>query len=130
MPLQLAAAAIEDVERIVDIESAAFAPSTLTQVLFPRGSSPDQKLKSKERMLREWKEDASMRLIKVVDSEIGEIIAFAKWNIYRTERPESEWKKRPAREWGDGSNKEACRLFFGAIDESRQRIRGKAHCCE
>ena len=50
--------------------------------------------------------------MKIVDTDLNENIAFARWHIHRTERPESEWKGAEARGWDEGTNVEAANEFY------------------
>src|SRR6266536_4029318 len=123
MPVKLVDAEDGDLLQIARIETAAFSPIEHSLVLFPGGGTPDAAEKRAERIRNEWKEDPSMRLINAVDTETGEIIGAARWHVYLTERPESEWTKNDVPDdWGPGANSPACVALFGAIHESRKRL--------
>ncbi len=99
--------------------------------MFPKIPGPEARRASIER----WKDEIStnpiMRFIKAVDTDLDEIIAFARWNIYEVERPENEWKKTTPRTWDMGTNVEAANEFYNAVCEARQTyMGGKPHCCK
>lgn len=98
--------------------------------MYPEIPGPEARGASIERWRNEISINPTVRFMKVVDTDIGEIIAFARWNIYEVERPESEWKNMEPRTWDIGTNVEAANDFYNAIRDKRQKIMGgKPHCC-
>ena len=129
MPLLLQPAVEVDLEHIVDIQFEAFAPDPFSQVMFPRGITPEARLLAVDRSRRDFN-DPVIKYIKVVDIALdNKAVAFAKWHIYKEERTESEWMKAETRDYGEGSNREIIDEFFGQITEKRQTLLGgQAHC--
>jgi len=70
------------------------------------------------------KTDPTMRLMKVVDDETGQIIAGAKWNVYATERTEEELKEATTLEIPPNGNKRTWTDFVGWLNDSRVRFMG------
>lgn len=132
MPLALANGTPEDVARFVELEVLAMGPSPLIAVLFPRSTETAIQAKFAEQMRTDMREDMTVRFMKVIDTDNdGEIVAFAKWNVYIKERPRSEWDTPVSTDFGAEANQEACTAFFGKVFSERKRLlQGKPHCCE
>ncbi len=131
MPLLLEKAVEADIERMIEIMYAAMSEDPWDRIIYPKTPRPDERTKSIERWTNEMLTNPSSSIMKIVDTNLNEIIAFARWYIYKSERPESEWKKREEREWDEGTNVKAGNIFLSAMIETRQRVMGgKAHCCE
>ena len=131
MVLVLEKASEADIERLIQVNYITMASDPWYRIVFPTIPSASDRKPSIERWEKDMRTNASVMVMKVTDTEIQEIVAFAKWYVYKTERPESEWKKEEKREWDAGTNMEAGDAFLTAVCEKRQRIMGgKAHCCE
>lgn len=75
------------------------------------------------------RDDPTCTLLKAVDEDTGEQIAFAKWNVYTTPEAVTSSPLRPVPS-GPGVNEEACRAFFGGLVQRKQEIMGtKPHIC-
>lgn len=73
--------------------------------------------------------DPTARLLKAVDEDTGEQIAFAKWHIYDTPEAVASAPTRPVPA-GPGVNEEACKAFFGGLIQEKRNIMGtKPHLC-
>lgn len=130
MPLVINMADVGDIQRLLDIMYAAFNEDSWNQIMFPRIPGPDQRAASIARWRDEILVDPQISFLKVVDTDINEIISFARWHIYRSDRPESEWKGAPARQWDEGTNVAAANEFYYAVHGKREKVMGgKAHCC-
>ncbi|KAI9737915.1 MAG: hypothetical protein M1834_009285 [Cirrosporium novae-zelandiae] len=100
MPFQISEAAEADLDRIVDIQFAAFGPEPLQRTLTPNGITTDDWNKARERHSKAIIEDPTVHFTKAIDMETNEIMGFSKWHIWEHERPESEWNRDEQREWG------------------------------
>ena len=131
MPLVVEKTEEQDIPRLLDILYAAFHDDPWDQIMFPRVPPPEARMASTKRWQHEISVDPHTSVIKVVDTDQNdEIIAFARWHIYRTERPESEWKDARPREWDEGTNIDAANAFLHAVRQKRQKIMaGKPHFC-
>lgn len=128
MVLMVEKAQEADIERLLDIMYAAFR-DPWDCIMYPKIPAPEARGASIERWRDEISEDPTMRFMKAVDTDVGEIIALARWNVYEVERPESEWKSTGARKWDVGTNFEAANEFYNAVCEKRKRIMGgNPHC--
>lgn len=132
MPLLLEKAREEDIPRLLDIMYAAFHGDPWERVMFPQVPPPDARDASTERWRNEILNEHRITVLKVVDADSNhEIIAFARWHIYKSERPDSEWKGEARREWDEGTNVEAANTFFDGIRQRRQKVMaGRPHCRE
>lgn len=118
-----------DIQRLLDIMYAAFSKDPWDRIMYPQIPAPDARGASIARWRDEILIDSTMRFMKVVDTDIGEIVALARWNVYKVERPESEWKSTKPRDWDEGTNVEAANEFYNAMCEKRQNVMdGKPHC--
>ena len=84
MPLLIRPAVEADLERIVEILFEAFAPDPLTQIMFPHGGeNPEAKNKALEQNRKDF-HNPVITYMKIVDTDLNdEVIAFAKWYIYK-----------------------------------------------
>ena len=118
-----------DMQRLLDIMYGAFSKDPWDRIMYPEIPGPEARGASIKRWPNEIVIDPNVRFMKVVDTDIGDIIAFARWNIYETKRPKSEWKSRKPRDWDNGTNVEAANTFHNAIFEKRRNVMGgKPHC--
>ncbi|KIW25934.1 uncharacterized protein PV07_09068 [Cladophialophora immunda] len=124
MPLVLQPADEADAPRVVEIERLAYASNPLNPVLFPGPFPPEAKNERAEGLIKQFHEDPTVRWVKAIDTETGEIAAFAKWNIIKEPREPAR-----SRQFGPGCNVEACEEFFGGIHRKRNELMGgKAYC--
>ncbi|KAI0442107.1 acyl-CoA N-acyltransferase [Xylaria telfairii] len=122
MPLILQQATEADAPRAAVVEKAAYAPNPFDKVLFP-GPFPEPepgRNPRAEEMAKEFREDPTVRWLKVVDTDIEptednkQMIGFAQWNI------RDDLKPFPGpRNFGPGCNVEACDAIFGGLYKLR-----------
>jgi hypothetical protein len=127
MPLQVVPATEADAPRIVELEHLAYKDDSLTPILFP-GPFPDDAptIRAKE-MIEQLQGDPTSKWLKVVDTDSNEMIAFAKWNLYKAGKPRPNG---PERTYGQGCNEAACKQFWGVMDEKRQSHMARTpHVC-
>ena len=102
MGLFLKPASETDFPRIVEILAAANAQDPWMRIMKPGQPPPRARVKTIDRFLNEHLNDPVVEYMAVEDSEQNELIAFARWNMYRKERPDDEWKKEPNIQWDEG----------------------------
>ncbi|KAI0890516.1 acyl-CoA N-acyltransferase [Annulohypoxylon maeteangense] len=122
MSLELQPATEADARRSAEIEGVAYASNSFSEILFPGPPPPDAFDGRAKGLVAELHNDATVRWSKVVDTDLPEgeqMIAFSKWHIH-AEPP----KPTPLREFGPGSNAEACELVFGGTMKQRARLWG------
>ena len=128
MPLVLQEAVEADAARIVEIERLAYASNPLSTTLFPGPFPPNAAEERAQGLIEQHRKDLTIKWMKVVDSETGEMAAFAKWDIVET--PTTKESVR-GRMFGPGCNVEACEEFFGGMHTKRRELMGdRAHCCK
>ncbi|KAK1829926.1 puromycin N-acetyltransferase [Podospora conica] len=131
-----------DIPAIVDVHFGAFGPSVMNQLMHPGGVTADAKAKFGATLfpppgdgskpgseVRHWVAELRPEPGQPGDAKI---IAFAKWNIFRTQRPEEEWNAEPKamtnEMLGEGSSAEAFNWFIGGLHKkARPLIRGEAN---
>lgn len=129
MPLTLSLANEEDLPKIVNVQFAAFASDEIQRFMYPFPTPPPTFEQALIRARIDFPRP-ECAFVKVMDTDIGELVAFAKWLIYKHERPEEEWNKQEKRTWAEGTNAELANEFIGAINEKRRKImKGTPHCC-
>lgn len=82
MPLDIEPVSSADVPALATIQWAALSNNPLIRTLYPRGATPSLAAFttiSYQRVVR----FPSVHLIKAVDHETGEVVAFAKWILFR-----------------------------------------------
>ncbi|KAK0730199.1 hypothetical protein B0H67DRAFT_475633 [Lasiosphaeris hirsuta] len=118
-----------DVPAMVDIHYDAFGPDVINQLLFPGGVTQDARDKLSLTFFppavpgaKPGPETTYMvaELLPegVPDGGPGEVVAFAKWVLFREQRPEEEWNTPrvvTAEMLGEGSNPEVFNSFIGAM---------------
>ncbi|KAK0384754.1 hypothetical protein NLU13_7232 [Sarocladium strictum] len=122
-PFSVFPATEADAASSIAVENAAFSGGALDGILFP-GPFPDEDSGETRpaQLAREVREDPSMRFMKVVDTESGEPIAFARWLVN-----DANWEPKE-RAFGPGANQEACEILFGQMAKAhKERWIGKPH---
>ena len=118
-----------DIQRLLDIMYVAFSKDPWNRIMFPVIPGPEARGASIERWRDEILMNPTIRFMKAVDTDLNEIIAFARWNVYQVERSESDWKITEPRNWDIGTNVEAANEFYNAVCGKRQSFMGgKPHC--
>jgi hypothetical protein len=120
----------DELPRVAEIETAAYADNPLSPILFP-GPFPSDSGMQRLAALKEQRDgDPTARYIQAHDEETGLLVAFAKWHIFNT--PEAAAAaQRPTRSFGPGTNREACEEFFGTLSSRKKALIGdKPHLCK
>lgn len=130
MPLILQEVLEGDLDKVVDVRTRAFAGDPWNEIMFPSGVAFTSKTALVERERKLFNSPNTV-FVKVLDTEReNELVAFARWYIFRHERPESEWNKGPeTTDWGSGANVDAIEAFMGELHEKRKKhMTGTPHC--
>ena len=134
MPFIVQEAVTEDVERLSDIQYAAFAGDPWGRIMFPTTPPPPgADTPTKRRYSKLIESDPDVAVMKVVDTDSNEMVGFARWELFFKERPESEWKTnlKGKREEDEGANAEAIHALITAVSKAEERsIAGRPHCCK
>jgi hypothetical protein len=103
---QVISALEEDIDRLTDIQFAAFGDDPTHQILYPGDRfSRTVRANASERTLSSWRQTPEMQIVKCGDRSTGEITGFAKWIFYKTPRSENEWSVKPTAPWAEASQR-------------------------
>ncbi|KAK2800013.1 hypothetical protein FQN49_008939, partial [Arthroderma sp. PD_2] len=137
MPLSVHPATAADIPRILDIQSAALKQSgffrACGEISNPGGlqthdqeyPEPRRRELQTKRFIDLMQNDPGFYLLKCVDDETGEILAFAKWNVY-VGGPEALERWREQVKTGadmvvpEGANVDGYRYCMGKLFENRK----------
>ncbi|KAF2815948.1 acyl-CoA N-acyltransferase [Mytilinidion resinicola] len=98
MPLELAPLTADDVDAYMAIRQAAFGDSVF-RILFsrrPDGPSPEVYAQIRDSVRDQIATDKHVFFLKVTDTDTSEIIAGAKWKVFRTEKEVLEELELPS----------------------------------
>jgi hypothetical protein len=130
MAILIREASDDDLPRALEIERAAYADNPLSPILFPGPFPPDAQAQRVPDLIALRKTDPSVRFMQAYDDESGQMVAFAKWHIYESLEAAAA-AKRPSREFGAGTNREACEDFFGQLSSRKEELMGETpHLCK
>ncbi|KAK4240437.1 hypothetical protein C8A03DRAFT_42051 [Achaetomium macrosporum] len=130
-----------DVDAIVDIYCAAFSDNVMDQLMYPGGVSEDTRRKFAAKVLpRSTSEGGKEESFLCVAEYLpvgspgdapGEVVAFAKWALYREPRTEEEWKadefKATTDTHGEGCDPSVINAFIGEMTrKQRDHAKGEA----
>lgn len=129
MPLALSHATNADMDRLMEIQFAAFVPvEPYHEVLFPGGNTAATRAEGKERTLKWLRADPNGLFLKVIDTDTGTTVSGAKWSIYRADpnrdqRFKVDW-------YQPGPEKDYAEYAVNEVHRRRvERMRGP-HCCD
>ena len=111
-----------DIPRVFEIVSLAFANDhEYVDAVFPAHTTPAGRKAGSERMLQIFQADPYGNFLKVVNNNTGEIVAAAKWNIYKSGKvpPQPELD---GDYWENEEEKEFAQCIFHAFFAPRQRV--------
>ena len=114
-----------DIDRLTDIQFAAFGDDPTHQILYPGDrSSSAVRANASERTLKSWRQTPEMYTMKCVESSTGEITGFAKWIFYKTPRSEEKWNVKPTAPWAEENHRVVAEQLLATTAEIRGRIWG------
>jgi hypothetical protein len=120
----------DDLSRAIEVEIAAYADNPLSPLLFPGPFPPDASKDRVPDLIKLRNSDHTVKFIQAYDEETKQLVAFAKWSIYKTDE-EAAASDRPMRSFGAGTNREGCEAFFGILKSKKQELMGhKPHLCK
>ncbi|KAF2823663.1 acyl-CoA N-acyltransferase [Ophiobolus disseminans] len=114
----------DEIPRVCAIEHAAYADNLLSPFLFPGPFPADSQQQRVTQLIDMRKTDSTARYIQAYDEETGQLIAFAKWHVYDSSSAAAA-ARRPARNFGPGTNVEACEAFFGSLSTKKDELMGE-----
>lgn len=117
------------ISRMMEIQFSAFDEEPCHAALCPGGNNPQARAAAGERALQEYHSTPTQTIIQCVDTATGQMIGFAKWNLYDKTRPDEEWRKRAEVDWEPEARK-LFEVFWWPTCEMRERLwEGRPHCC-
>jgi hypothetical protein len=121
-----------DIDRLTDIQFAAFGDDPTHQILYPGDRlSSTVRASASERTLKSWRQTPEMHIMKCVESGTGEITGFAKWIFYKTPRSEEVWSAKPTALWAEDSHRIVVEQLLATTAEIRgRRWGGEPYACE
>ncbi|KAF4820156.1 putative acyltransferase SID5 [Colletotrichum siamense] len=122
MPFVVLPALVEDIERIYDIQFAAFKDEPIMRFLYPNGV--DRKLHT-EGTHEWWKQDQIGHPVKCVDTETGEIVGMAVWDIFWRPGEEHAFQRPEGIPWLTGDDKKKCERILMPMWDMRVQLFGK-----
>ncbi|KAF9874728.1 GNAT family [Colletotrichum karsti] len=126
MPIEVQPIVAADLRRCAEIEQRAFEESPSFKILFPGPQADDYLGIRASGLEKELREDPTVRMLKVVDTDLeGDeaIIAWSKFNSY----PDGLPVPKP-RVLSQGMNTEACTMLFVGMDKMRERLMAGKPC--
>ncbi|KAI5860446.1 acyl-CoA N-acyltransferase [Durotheca rogersii] len=125
MPLVVLPAQQSDIKVLHDIYFAAFKNEPVMGFLFPGGvdrEAYDQVMKDS------WGHDTNVYPIKCVDTDTGEIVGIANWEIFWRPGAENGWKMPEGMPWLTGKERERSESVIMPVWEIRDQLfSGRRH---
>ena len=131
MPLSIHPVLPSDAEAWVHLQFDAFADDPVSALMYPVPASSSLLDWSVDQFRRGWGQNPLERLLKVVDTDTGNMVAVALW-VFFPQRSEDEWKKpRPKMEYHEEYIKEAWdRLMVDSWDTRNEIMGGQPYVCK
>lgn len=129
MKHQVVPAHEEDINRLTDIQFAAFEDDPTHQLLYPGGQfSRTVRTNAAERTLKSWQQTPEMHIVECVESGTGVITGFARWIFHKTPRSEEQWNVKPTAPWAEGHHRAIVEQLLATTAEIRGRMwQGNPH---
>lgn len=118
-----------DIDRLMEVQFSAFENDPYHEALFPGPHhSPLVRKVAGQRTLDDWRATATQDIMVCANAQTGQILGFASWNFYLSERPREEWEKMPSITWAEGKEKKQAEAFLGATARMRMKTwEGRPH---
>ena len=152
LPIRIRKGTRADIDDVVRVENAAFGPGIMSRLMYPNGLSDDSRAKAAASLAKIFddadvreqgsvsskpKENESFLVVAETvpegDESRPEVIAFARWDIWREPRKEEEWNVvEPVSAYtSEGANDEFVEAFLGGIHAMRRRnMKGDPALCK
>ena len=132
MPLKIVNASEDDIPEMMRIDNEAHHGSMAVRVFYPNGRSKELLRLQGEDSLKQVREDASVRNIKVIDTDYDdEAIAFARWHFYFGENVRYINTDVHSTSGLVGADPAGSALWNETVRSKRiEHIGGTPHCCQ
>ncbi|KAI0179997.1 acyl-CoA N-acyltransferase [Hypoxylon sp. FL1284] len=122
MPLVVLPAQVADIEPVYDVYFAAFQDEPIIDFLYPGGV--DRKAHT-EGVKQWWAHDKAVYTIKCLDTDTGQIVGMATWDIFWRQGNDNGWEKPSGIPWLEGKEKERCEAVLRPMWDLREQLFGK-----
>ncbi|PGH07097.1 hypothetical protein AJ79_06375 [Helicocarpus griseus UAMH5409] len=122
MPLVAFPALLSEFDSVYDVFFAAFKEEPIMDFLYPRGV--DRKA-HKEGTIQWWHHDKASHIMKCVDTDTGNIVGMATWDIFWRPGDENAWEKPAGIPWLEGKERERCESVLEPMWDMRVKLFGK-----
>lgn len=132
MNLIVLPATIPDIQSAFAVYFASFADQVILDIIYPAGtSSPEFRKEHAEATAGWWADEAAalQHMMKCVDTDTGEIVGMAIWDVWWRGR-NSEEREETEIPWLEGKEWERAEAFFHGFWKKREEnVGGKRHVC-
>lgn len=126
MPLCVLPAQIPEISALYDVYFAAFKGEKILDILYPHGIDREAHTNA---MKEWWSHDPDTYNIKCVDSNTGEIIGMAVWEVRW--KLDATWTKPSGTPWLEGEHRTRAEAVLKPLWDMREKLFGKkAHVCK
>lgn len=124
-------ATIPDIAAVYDIYFAAFEGEPVSEILFPWDvKDKDFRKGHTAHTLDYWHHDDLQYTFKCIDTESGEIVGMALWDVHWKHRSQ-EKRGKPAVDWLNDQQKERAEgLIIPLWEKKEQLLGGQPHVCK
>ncbi|KAF6821338.1 GNAT family protein [Colletotrichum plurivorum] len=127
MGLTVLPALIPDIPKVYDAYFEAFKGSAILDLLFPSGIDDAFREGHTKHTLSYWHTSGSQYTLKCVDSETGEVVGMALWDVFLKERTPEEYKN-PGVTWLQGEEKERAEELINPLCDMKAKLwAGRRH---
>ncbi|KAI1393733.1 acyl-CoA N-acyltransferase [Hypoxylon trugodes] len=124
MPLAVLPAQVADIEPVYDVYFAAFKNEPIIDFLYPGGV--DRKAHT-EGTKQWWSHDRIGYTVKCLDTDTGEIVGMATWDIFWKSGKDNGWERPAGIPWLEGEEKARCEDVLNNMWDIRDKLFGKRH---
>ncbi|EGC48573.1 conserved hypothetical protein [Histoplasma capsulatum var. duboisii H88] len=122
MPLVVFPALLSEIDQVYDVFFAAFKDEPIMPFLYPRGV--DRKA-HREGTIQWSQQDKTTHIVKCVDTDTGNIVGMASWDIFWRPGEENGWERPAGIPWLEGEEKERCMSVLGPMWDIRVDLFGR-----
>lgn len=128
MPFAVLPALVPEITPVYDVYFEAFKGQKMMEFIFPSGVSRQA---HKHGTTLWWHQDTVGHTIKCVDSETGDIVGMASWEVYWRPGKENGWKKPPGAIWLKGEDRTKSETVLMPSWNMREKlVGGQKHLSE
>jgi hypothetical protein len=107
---------------VPDLSAAMGGDNDFVNTLYPENWTPEGQRKAVERFIAHQNMDPTIHWIKVVDTDLDEIIGVSQWAIHDNEKPAEGDIDGPSGTWQNEEEKEYCQALYRSFMEFRWEV--------